>query len=98
MVSTELAEVFAIFYIREDIMIATDQHLVTVETRKSFHGPTIYHHISEMIYLVLWTHAVVPHPNKMFIHFRGIIPRSEFGAIITGESAYTSVTEMSVTH
>jgi hypothetical protein len=97
MIGPELTEVLPIFVIPEDVVVAADEHFVTVEASKTFESFSVYDHIAEMINLIRGLDSLVPSLDHGFVHFLDIVPRSKFGnTVVASESANASVSKMCV--
>ena len=99
MVRPQLTEVLPVLVVAEDIVVATDQDFVTIQASQCGHGSTVYDAISQVINFVVRFDSFVPCSNHGFVHFLGIVPRTQFGNTVrASESANASVSEMGITY
>jgi hypothetical protein len=98
-VRTKFAKVFSVLLVSEDVMVAADKNLVTVETPHDTKCLAVNDYISEMIDFVIWTHPIVPTADHFLIHFRRICPGPDLGhTVVAGKATYASMSKMRVTY
>jgi hypothetical protein len=91
------SKILSIFVIGENIVVTTDQHLVSIQPGQSGKCPAINYHIAKVVHTIFRTHTVIPPANHFFVHFRRIRPWAQFGHTIgLGEVANSCVSKMCI--
>jgi hypothetical protein len=98
MTSPNGSKILSIFIIGENIVVSTDQHLVSIQPGQSGKCPAINYNVPQVINFVSWTNTIVPPTNHFFVHFRRIRPWSQFGHTIgLGEVTNSCMSKMCIT-
>jgi hypothetical protein len=99
MIGSQLTKVFTILVISKDVVVATDQHFITVQATHGFQSSAVDDNIAQMIDFIIGTHTVVPPTDHLFVHFVGVVPGTQFGnPIVACEATYTRVAKVRVTN
>jgi hypothetical protein len=69
MVPTNVIKVSSIVFEFEDVVIAFDKHLASVEPVKDAEKPTIDHNIAKVVHTVIPTNPFVVASNHSLVHF-----------------------------
>ena len=77
MIRSQLTEILPIFVIPEDVMIATDEHFVTVESFENPKTLTCHGNIPQKITLVVGFYSFIMSPHHLFVHLFGRSERTQ---------------------
>jgi len=97
MVCPQLAKVPTVFVVSKDVMVATYQDLVSVESVHDGQRLSVDDDIAEMVDLVGGSHTLVPQLYHGLVHLPSIVPGAQFGHTVgASKSADSGMSKMCV--
>jgi hypothetical protein len=96
MICSNVPKIWRVIFERKDVMVALDEHLVTVELWKNVSSLPVNIHITKMVHLILRTNHTIPVVNHCIVHLVCIIPWTQLRAIRPKKSTHSLVGKMRI--